>query len=431
MKIIQKWLNKNDYQSSYFAIFWNAFGGGLFAGQMAFILIFISRKSSLETAGIITIAYAIANLILAVSRYGVRNYQITDTENNTFADYLSARKFSTIIAAVCGIGYLWYSSVFGNYSLYKVIIVGEIIALKLIDGVEDVYLGRYQQQGAFIVGAKVMAIRQFMVTVTICLLTLINVNVAVALAVSVAASGIFLWVLIRMTLTSGNIDTKEKAKRKNVVKVLKQCFPLCLGTTLAIYVGNAPKYMIDKYLNESIQAKFGYIMLPVFVVTLLNQFIYQPFVKELGDLWAQKDVRKFNRKILRQCLVVGMMALIVLIGCLVIGLPLLSMIYNVNLMTYNTEFIVLLLGGSLYALSFYLTIPITTIRMQNSVAFGNVIVALVALLLQEYFVKGHGVGGAAWLYVIMNGLLFGIYVIVLFYKIQNTKSHIRDFNQQS
>ena len=148
-------------------------------------------------------------------------------------------------------------------------------------------------------------------------------------------------------------------------------------------------------------------------------------------MWAQKDVRKFNRKILRQCLVVGMMALIVLIGCLVIGLPLLSMIYNVNLMTYNTEFIVLLLGGSLYALSFYLTIPITTIRMQNSVAFGNVIVALVALLLQEYFVKGHGVGGAAWLYVIMNGLLFGIYVIVLFYKIQNTKSHIRDFNQQS
>ena len=145
MKIIQKWLNKNDYQSPYFAIFWNAFGGGLFAGQMAFILIFISRKSSLETAGIITIAYAIANLILAVSRYGVRNYQITDTENNTFADYLSARKFSTIIAAVCGIGYLWYSSVFGNYSLYKVIIVGEIIALKLIDGVEDVYLGRYQQ----------------------------------------------------------------------------------------------------------------------------------------------------------------------------------------------------------------------------------------------------------------------------------------------
>lgn len=431
MKIIQKWLNKNDYQSPYFAIFWNAFGGGLFAGQMAFILIFISRKSSLETAGIITIAYAIANLILAVSRYGVRNYQITDIENNTFADYLSARKFSTIIAAVCGIGYLWYSSVFSNYSLYKVIIVGEIIALKLIDGVEDVYLGRYQQQGAFIVGAKVMAIRQFMVTVTICLLILINVNVAVALAVSVAASGIFLWVLIRMTLTSGNIDTKEKAKRKNVVKVLKQCFPLCLGTTLAIYVGNAPKYMIDKYLNESIQAKFGYIMLPVFVVTLLNQFIYQPFVKELGDLWAQKEVRKFNRKILRQCLVVGMMALIVLIGCLVIGLPLLSMIYNVNLMTYNTEFIVLLLGGSLYALSFYLTIPITTIRMQNSVAFGNVIVALVALLLQEYFVKGHGVGGAAWLYVIMNGLLFGIYVIVLFYKIQNTKSHIRDFNQRS
>ena len=125
----------------------------------------------------------------------------------------------------------------------------------MIDGVEDVYLGRYQQQGAFIVGAKVMAIRQFMVTVTICLLILINVNVAVALAVSVAASGIFLWVLIRMTLTSGNIDTKEKAKRKNVVKVLKQCFPLCLGTTLAIYVGNAPKYMIDKYLNESIQAK--------------------------------------------------------------------------------------------------------------------------------------------------------------------------------
>lgn len=407
------WILGNEQNSKRSSVIWNSVGGALSAGQAAIILIFISYKQGLTVAGMVTIAYAIANLFMSISKYGMRNYQVTDVKDRyTFSDYFYCRCFTTVFTLVLLVVYLIYCFVFQDYSPEKSVIFFEVAILKLLDAFEDVYVGRYQQTGRLDIGAKIMAVRLFLSTTFICVLVWIGMNIYISLLGGIVSSVILDVYLIKTTFKTVG-TTVSNMQINNIKHLLKICLPLCIGVTLSIYIGNVPKYMIDAYMNEEVQAVFGYIMMPVFVITLLNQFIYQPMVKDLGDLWERKDVKGFNRNVCKQCFIVMGLTLMIIVGGLLLGLPILSVLYNVDLSAYQTEFAVLLLGGGLYALAYYLNVPITTIRKQNYIAYGYAIAAILSLAFGKYFVLAKGMLGAAVLYLTINVLLVVVYAVVL------------------
>lgn len=407
------WILGNEQNSKRSSVIWNSVGGALSAGQAAIILIFISYKQGLTVAGMVTIAYAIANLFMSISKYGMRNYQVTDVKDRyTFSDYFYCRCFTTVFTLVLLVVYLIYCFVFQDYSPEKSVIFFEVAILKLLDAFEDVYVGRYQQTGRLDIGAKIMAVRLFLSTTFICVLVWIGMNIYISLLGGIVSSVILDVYLIKTTFKTVG-TTVSNMQINNIKHLLKICLPLCIGVTLSIYIGNVPKYMIDAYMNEEVQAVFGYIMMPVFVITLLNQFIYQPMVKDLGDLWERKDVKGFNRNVCKQCFIVMGLTLMIIVGGLLLGLPILSVLYNVDLSAYQTEFAVLLLGGGLYALAYYLNVPITTIRKQNYIAYGYAIAAVLSLAFGKYFVLAKGMLGAAVLYLTINVLLVVVYAVVL------------------
>lgn len=399
-------------------IVWNSISCGLMAGQMAIMLLFLARWDDLELVGVVTIGYAFASLAVTVGRFGIRNYQVTDNANDkSFNDYLYCQFITTLIAILAFLVFVIVKVKLGTYSSYKGIIIFEIIVLRCIDAIEGCYFGQYQKEGKFATGAIISSIHQFVVLFVLCVLIVLNLDIKLIFLIAVISSLVSLYLPLAVESKRNHIiDRKRKTDASNIKKILVDCLPLCIGTSLAIYAGNIPKYAIDMYLDESTQAIFGYIMLPVFVVTLLNQFIYQPFVKGLGDLWAVNDRKGFLRSVLRQCAVVLGLAIIVLVVCLIIGLPLLSVLYKVDLMVYKSEFIILLIGGSFYAIAYYLTIPITAMRKQNFVAIGYFVVSALAFGFQKMATVNYGVVGAAWLYVLINAILVVLYFfITIFY----------------
>lgn len=411
--MLNKWLLGNPNNSRRSSVLWNAVGGMMNAGQSAIILIFISYRLGLKIAGIVTIAYAVANLFLSIGKYGIRNYQVTDVKDNfTFGDYFYSRCITTSIAFILFLAYLVYALTFGGYSSEKTFILFEVTFLKLIDAFEDVYIGRYQQVGRFDVGAKIMAVRMILSSAVISIFVLAGLEIYLSLLGGIFVSLILDFYFIRHTLSIANAEILP-IRNEKVKKLLKTCMPLCIGTTLSIYIGNVPKYMIDAYMSEEIQAIFGYIMMPVFVIMLLNQFIYQPMVKGLGDLWDNRDFHSFKKSIIKQCLIVVGLTFIVIIGGLLLGLPVLGMMYNVNLSAYKSEFFVLLLGGSFYALAYYLNVPITTIRRQNYIAYGYGITTVLSIIFGRQLVLSNGMMGAAMLYLGVNAFLVIAYILVL------------------
>ncbi len=405
----------------------NAVGGGVAACQCAFLLIVVSRWQSVRMAGIITIGYAVANLALSICNYGVRNFQVTDlSEKYSFRVYLLHRGATCLMAVFLSMVYLWQKFSVGEYDIQKVRIIFEIILLKQLDGVEDVFLGWFQQKDQFFTGAWIMAVRQTAVTALMCLMILFKVTIEnvffVGILVSAGLDIIFLLKKcskVQEDAWSWGAGYKKRLHEGAEILYLgKECFPLAVGTSLTVYIANAPKYAIDAYATEEIQAVFGYLMLPVFVITLLNQFVYQPFIKKMGNLWNDRLYKLFRHYILRQCIFVIAITMLFLVACIWFALPLLSLMYKIDLTLYRKEFILLLCGGSLYALSYYLMVPITIMRRQGMIAATYSIVSVLLFLLNRFLEFNRNMIWVCWRYIIANGAVMLIFLIYVFARLK-------------
>ena len=174
------------------------------------------------------------------------------------------------------------------------------------------------------------------------LIVLRNQLVSLIIA-TVLATGLFV-VFTKWTIGAFDV-AKEKVDWKQVFALLKVCFPLFAGAFLSFYIGNAPKYAIDAMLTDELQACYGFIAMPVFVIGLLNNFIFNPMLYKLSMMWNDGRVGQFVRKILLQSLIVAGITLVCIIGAFLLGVPVLSWLYNTDLAPYKAELLLLLLGG--------------------------------------------------------------------------------------
>ena len=405
------------------AALWNTAAAMINAGQSALILIFISHFIDHETAGVFTISYALANLFCTMGRYGVRYFQVTDIEEKyAFSDYFASRIITTLMVTALMLVYLLVQMARGAYGMEKALMVLLICLWKMVDAVEDVYYGLYQQRGRLDIGARCYTVRLAVSTVAYCLLILLKLpftlTTVIVLLVSVAAAAL----LIRHTLGGFRV-TVRGANRGRVFDLLKVCFPLFVGYALSCYLGNSPKYMIDWYLDEHTQAIFGYIMMPTFVILVLSQVIFQPIVKDLGEMWTSRNVKKFISRVLLQYALLSGLTVIIVVGGVIVGIPVLSIFYNTDLSLYRREFALLLVGGGAYALASFIMVPLTTIRFNRSVALGFGVMSVLSLILGRVFVMNGGIMGAAVLYLVLNAALAVFFTVCLFARISWAKKN--------
>lgn len=398
------------------AYFWNTISGIISAGQSAVILIVISRHLGIENAGAFTIAYAVANLVGVFAKYGVRNFQVTDIEKQySFAIYLKARIVSIVISILLLVAYLFLQVNGQRYTAEKATVVFGVCVWKLVDALEDVFIGAYQQRRKLSFGACYYSLRLFGSSVLYCVLIVWGFSLISAtnimVGISVAVCIVFCMHSFRKFRSEDN-----SAAQKPLGNLLKVCFPLCVGMTLSNYIGNAPKYTIDNYMDDAAQAYFGYIMMPAFVILLLSNFIYQPLVRELGVLWGEKSHKKFFQTVMRQFTIVILLTLVAVVFGTGMGIPILSFVYGVDLSFLKREFLVLLIGGGAYALVSYLTVVLTTVRMQNWLAGGFVITAFFYRLMGKMFVNNWGIMGVTVLYLGLNVALIMGAVLCLCWK---------------
>lgn len=383
------------------------------AGQSAIVLIFIAHFLSVSDAGVFAIGIALANLVMIIGKYGLRNYQVTDIEDQfCFNQYFTSRLITSFFALLLTIGYISFQFCSGSYSVEKSLIVLIICLWKIIDSVEDVFYGMYQQKGRLDIGAKLYTWRLLISTLLMCLLITLKFSLLTSSIVAFISSLIIVFAFIAMTIGNFNLE-KIKIDFVNVKQILIICFPLFLAATLSIYIANSPKYLIDWYLDDHAQAIFGYLMMPAFTIMVINQFIYQPIIRDLGELWQQEYKKPFIKRVLLQYLVVAAITLLVIIVGATIGVPLLSFFYNTDLSNYKTDFIILLFGGGVYALSSFIMVPLTAMRLQKLLAYGFVAVSIASVVLGMVLIQKAGVRGATLLYLALNTLL-AIYLTTCF-----------------
>ncbi len=392
--------------------FWNAVYAGLNAVQTAIILFAVSRRYDVSVAGVLTIGFAIGNLAAITSRYGLRNYQVTDVyEKFRFPDYFLNRIIATAGTAVIAAGFLAIMTAGGRYSPGKSLIILEIIILRIEGAFEEVYVSRLQQKGRLDVGSRIASLRLGISTLVIFAAVWVIPNLPVCLLLGIM-TGILLDILLIPPAKKYADFDLSSLRRKSAGELLKAGFPLCAGLVLYNYAGNAPKYLVDWYLTDGLQAVCGYMMMPMFVLSILIFLVLQPAVKGLGDTW-NTDMVRFRQKVIRHILAITGLAAAVIGAGILTGIPVLSGLYRTDLQPYRMQFLILMTGGAVCAASSYLITLLTTMRRQNGIIWGCGAAVSVYLALGGVMSRKAGFTGTCWLYVIGNLVMAGVFLLFL------------------
>ena len=408
----------NVSRSTYF---WNALNATLSAAQQAVVLIVMNRTNGIQDAGVFSIAYAVASLMLFVGQYGLRRYQASDIEEElSFSEYLGMRFVTCGAMIAASLVYCGWCMAFGNYTMTKFIVVLLVCLEKVIQAFADVLHGRMQQAGRLDVAAKASASRIILSTLMFMVALVITHHLIISTSVWVLAN------LLIYLLTSQNVLRNyakftpsfrfEAIKRLTIIGL-----PLFLSYFLSMYIGNAPKYAIDRYLTDDVQAYYNFIFMPAFAVQLLANFIFNPILTSYAHVWAEKRFKKFRKLIIRQMIVVLGITVLGLAVAATIGIPILSIIFGVDLSDLKPELCVVMIGGGFLGYVTFFTTVITIIRHQNLLLLGYGTAALAAMILAKHFVLNFGMMGAAGLYAVLMGLLAFMFLDIMVIKIRKAR----------
>lgn len=399
---------------------WNTFAGLVNAAEAVILLMVVGRTNGLEDAGILTIAFAIGNLMMTIGRYGVRNYQVTDVEEKlSFGSYFTHRICTVFLMGIVTGTYLIYAWHFNGYSEYKCWAILLICLIYMAESLEDVFWGLYQKNGRIDIGAKVFIGRWA--------LHLVVTSIGMCLTHQMIQSlfwGFLAGAFASLAANRKIITTYYKGsfiQWSGVKQIFSSCFPLFIVAFLTNYVSSAPKYAIDKYMYEADQACYGYIAMPVFVVMLFSSFVYQPMLTDIADEWNEQNMHSLQNRILKIVIAVLGLTAICLAGAYVCGIPVLSWLYATDLGRYKKELLILMIAGGGLGLVTFASTLLTVIRKQKITMLGYVFIALLAKLFFGHMVKSAGLSGAAGFYAVLMWALAAFYGGVIYWQMRKER----------
>lgn len=404
---------------------WNTIGSLISSVLNAIILAFCTRLNGIEIAGMFSISYATASILDSIGNFGLRIYQTTDTERkNTFSEYLIARLFAVTVMIMIGIIFV----VVTGYTEEKLYICLLLILFRAIENISETYQAEFQLNGRLELGGKTIVYRNIIGLIVFFILDYMTKNIILSL-IGFLITNIVIFMVYDARIIKNFTKINFKVSKENVIKIIKECIPLAISTLISMYVINAVKYAIDASGDYTMQTYFNILYMPTFVINMLSIFIIKPFLKPFGEYWNQKKYKKFVKIILA---IVGVLALATIcaeIGAYIVGIPLLNLLYGVDLGEYKIHLLLLICSGFLYACANVLFNALGTMRAQKLTTIAYALVAIFALLVPERLVELYGMTGASISCIIIMNLLFICMVAFFIYVcISNVKKYKESTN---
>ncbi len=394
---------------------WNSIGGILNAGQSVLVMMVISRALGLEAAGIYSIAFATANLFLYFGNYGVRNFQVSDLREEYSAfTYIKHRLLTTLLMLVFCTLYCAFGYFAEGYSVSKTAVVFAMCVLKAEDTLEEVFEGRLHQRGRLDLAGKLMTLRLIvsiggMITALYLTRDLLISTVTAAVLAYTSAGLSLVYLKNELRLARGQ---ETGTGTGTAAGLMRECFPVCAANFLSFLLINAPKYAIDAVMDETAQAMYGFIAMPVFVIQLLNMFLYQPLLGRLTLYWNTKNARlclATAGQVLAGLLIT---AAACLSGAWLVGIPVLSALYATDLSSLKQELLLLLVGGTFLALGGFLNALLTIARKQNLIPPVYLAGTICSVLLTRAMTGMYGIRGAVVSFVLTEAAVSLILLVL-------------------
>ena len=394
--------------------FWNMLGSLSSAAVSVILLFIVTRTLSSESADLYSFAYAIANLLVIVAGFQVRDFQATDIkEKYSFDAYLTTRFLTNILMILILLGYLILNP--STYENFWIIFL--VSFFRVSEALSDVFQGLFQQKERLDLAGQSLFFRNIISTITFAVLLLFSKNLLLSIVFQTLTS--FIVVLFFDFPKSKlfhriNIST---VKFKDIYSILKDCLPLFINAFLLVSIYNQPKYALNDIFNRGlieagVQRDFSILFTPIFAMNLMIVFL-RPMITQLAIFKEENKISHFTYKNNLFKILWGTSILISIVGALA-AIPVLNIVYGTKLNQYQMSFFILLLGGIASTFSTVCDNILTVFRKHHYLVISFLAGYLVSILTAEPLVSQYGIFGASLSFLISMIAWLSVSLIIYF-----------------
>ncbi len=392
---------------------WNMIGSSCYSISSILYLMVVTRVCGAEEAGFFSLAYATAQLLLTIGRFGMRTFQSTDLNSQySFYEYLVSRSISVALMLILGVGYSLIS-----FSGTFIAISFLVIAMKSIDAIEDVFHGRMQQAHHIEQMGKSQFLRNFYTAVCFAAVLAVTKQLLLTLCITVLSSLVLCLVINFLFIKKLALvtETEKRIGLRAVFSLLRSCFGIFFGTFLSLLLYNIPKYAMEGMLSAEYQTYYSILFMPSFVVTLLCEFVFRPTITGMAESWFAGSKKRFYRSVISNLGLIAGASVVVTLAGHYIGRYLLELLYDVDLSPYKIHFVVLLLGGGVGACVYMIYNILIAIRHGGSIKIVYAVTTAASICVVRPLVSRYGMMGAALNYLFAELMLLIIFSAILLY----------------
>ena len=395
-------------------LLWNLIGSLFNACTSFFFLIIVTRINGVEKAGVFTFAFANACLLQVIGIYATRSYQVTEKNKDIKdTDYIYTKVITCFIMFFIGIIFC----IIKNYNSYKSLIVVGLIIYKALDAFSESFYAIMQKNNKLYKVGFSLFIKGIFGTIIFLAVDLLFNNLLLSIFLLIMSNAFIIIFYDYKVIKKIKYEIR-KFDCKKVFLIIKLSFWTFLFTILMQYLVNAPKYAIDNYLSSNEQTIYGIISMPASIMVLISNFIIHPFLVKIDDNIKQKKYNNLNSILLKMILSVIVIAILGLVLCYFIGVPILNLLYKIRLDNYLKDLLLIITGASIFAITIIISNVLIALRKTMSQTIIYVITSIFAYIISRLLVSNLSITGASYSYLLSMSILLILYLIIYIYIIK-------------
>lgn len=389
-------------------IVWSTVGIACNVFISLFFLIIAANINTVRDVGIFSFAFSLANTMYVLGSFGGRTYQVTDSkEEFSDDDYVGFRILSSISMIIITILFVLAN----GYDVYKSSIIILLVIFKFIESISDVYYGVMQKDdNLYSVGIS-MTCKAIIGILFFFIVDYFTKNLVLAILALVVVN-LILFILYDLKVVKNIKKISPSFNKSNMKRMLKTCVYFFAFTFLSSIVINFPRYGIDVYSTEETQAIFGIIIMPATSIALFGQFILQPILLKLSNLYNMNKFKEFSETIKKAVLLLLGFTILCEIGAFFLGIPVLNLVYNMELQEYKFALLIVIFGALFSTIASVLSVALTTMRVTREQLILYIINTLVAAVLSMILVKELQLKGGVYAYLFIMLFQFISYMVL-------------------
>lgn len=374
---------------------WNLLGVTINAFISLFLMVIVTRINGVSDAGIFTFAFSLACLLFTIGIFAGRTFQVTDNKDCTSYDYLFHRGICVGVMLLIAIACVF----FYNYSGKKSLVILLLCTLKAQEAFCDTVYGIFQNNGHLYKAGFSMFMKATLGIIVFCITDYVTGSLIIScLLINLV------WLSIFLIYDLKNLKIEIVCRRftpLNGLNLFKRGRFAFLFNFLLIYIVNAPKYAMDNYLSNDLQAVLGIILMPATLISLCGQYLLNPFLNNMKEKYKEKDQKSFEKIIKNMGLILLGLGVCAIAAMNWIGINIMELVYSVELKKYSRNIYLIIIGGILYATTTILSTALTTMRKTFIQFIANAGVAVIGLIGSHICIKMYAINGASMIYFII------------------------------